>query len=282
MIITSQEARQVLAGRKTQIRVPVRDKRQVTRTNGTSYDSTPFHPHIGRRVPFSVLQQIDGKQRAVPQCTVLVETYRHDFLDDSLKGPRPADAAADRAYDIVAVRAEGHKTTDEFKTTWVRRHDRPWINTQTQRLEIEPSDSMLLERFAKRHADTAVWVVTFCTDPVARDRYLARSPTALESDYTFQPELAARDEHPAVDELTQRRISDEGREYDALRAAGAAEEDLQVLRDIDATIGRLKVMGTRNGVNLRDQVRMQQQIRAGVERKIREQVSRRMQAAKAA
>ena len=265
MILSAEHVRLIRAGKKTQHRIPIRQQRDVTRKNGTTYRSQPFRPHIGMRVPVSVTQQVDGKPQAIPQRTIIVETYETLFLADGL--------------DIIVARAEGHKTTDAFKTNWVRRHDRPWIDAQTQRLEIEPGDDVLLERFARRHADTAVWAVVFRLDPVVSPRYLAASPTSIEADYTTQPELAARGEGAAVDEVTQRRMSDQGREYDALRKAGAAEQDLDALRSLDATIVQLKTMGVRNGVNLRDQVRMQEKIRAGVERKIRDQVARRLTAA---
>lgn len=260
MILSAEHVRLIRAGRKTQHRIRVLEPRSRPAGEHPGFGN---RPHIGP-VPLSTRQRIDGKLVAVPQCTMLIVDYHQATLAD---------------LDITTARAEGHKTTDAYKTWWVREHDRPWINTYTLKHEIEPDDTILIERFENRHTLTPVWVLSCQPEPVTPERYIALDGRGDEHGYTTRPELSVRHIPPAVDEAMQRRISDQGREYDALRAAGAAEQDLDTLRDLDATIVRLRAMGVRNGVNLRDQVRMVQQTRTGVERKIRQQVDRRRQAA---
>jgi hypothetical protein len=68
------------------------------------------------------------------------------------------------------ARAEGFRTTGEFKAYWTRLYDRAWV--AAMELADPLDDIQLVARFDARHAATVVWVIAFETcEPPAR--YLA-------------------------------------------------------------------------------------------------------------
>lgn len=264
MIVTRTQAHQVIAGRKTQARVTVKAEREVTRPNNTTYTSVPFVPQVGGTFTVTLRDTPDTGREDL-----------HIKIADVAVDPGTGKPAPQRLGDIDyhGVRAEGHKTTDDFKMWWVTHHDRAWYLKQAPD-ELSPGD--VVARFDNRHADNSVWVVTLTIDHDARPRMLHKNS---EIGYTTNPSLAMAGESEAVDRVTQEAISRAGRELDALRAMGAAEESLEDLRDIDRQIVKWRTFGLRSGVNVRDQVRMLQQVRSGLERKVREQATSRQQAA---
>lgn len=71
------------------------------------------------------------------------------------------------------ARAEGFRTADDFRCWWVREHDHAWFERHKLGLLDEPLIAaafdgdvsvinwILLKRFTERHAQTAVWVISF-------------------------------------------------------------------------------------------------------------------------
>jgi hypothetical protein len=118
------------------------------------------------------------------------------------------------------ARAEGHRTTDEFKAAWVRQHDRAWLRRQEPDLPADGSDpeplpdELLIERFDRRHADRAVWAIRFELDTSHRPRFMHR---LSERGYTANERDAVPEEPAAVVAATQERLAAEAHERDTLR-----------------------------------------------------------------
>jgi hypothetical protein len=66
------------------------------------------------------------------------------------------------AVTLRDARAEGHRTTADFKVAWVLHHDCEWAEKAQG---SEPEEAQLLTRFEARHADRLVHVVTFTAAP---------------------------------------------------------------------------------------------------------------------
>ena len=122
------------------------------------------------------------------------------------------------------ARAEGFKTTAEFKRYFVRLHDKAWIKRELIDLVSVYDDKqsivdwILLERFERRHAFKPVHVITF---ELLRDepRYLATqrdilSGRADDGEYTLQRHRAI-DELEVVDEITPARFAKKAEEQRA-------------------------------------------------------------------
>lgn len=123
------------------------------------------------------------------------------------------DVREERAGDITfaGARAEGFRTTGEFKAAWVRLHDKAWVQREeTRRAQIgaQLHDDTIVLRFDHRHVDTPVWVIEF-TLPVDPVRLLA--DRHAKADYVDTQARALPDEPEAVDEQTQARISKDAR-----------------------------------------------------------------------
>lgn len=121
------------------------------------------------------------------------------------------------------ARAEGHRTTDDFKADWVVRHDTKWIGDR------DLDEDALLERFASRWSDTMVSVITL--RPVADEpRYLASQLDVLtghtdDGEYTTRRGRAI-DDLEVVDERTMERYAAHARPYGEQQRA-AAQAQLQ-------------------------------------------------------
>lgn len=91
------------------------------------------------------------------------------------------------------ARAEGYRTTDEWKMAWVRQYDRAWLDEHKVDLVSVFDDTVsivnwiLLKRFKQRHAHRDVWALVF--EIADETRYLAH-PTARSGDYTNHPARA--------------------------------------------------------------------------------------------
>lgn len=170
MIFCSRMRQQILAGRKTQTRRPVRAPQVRQRANGTTYTTRPFQPTVGRTV---AVQAGRGKPE-------LFRVHVTGVRSEPVGQISFADA-----------RAEGFRTSDEFREHWVRLHDRQWVTAHP--------DGDLLDRFAARHAGTLVWVIEF--EPIGdQPRLLA---ARSQHGYTTSPALALAGEPEAVSESEQ-------------------------------------------------------------------------------
>lgn len=147
---------------------------------------------------------------------------------------------------LADARAEGFRTSDEFKLYWIRLHDKAWANPKVDCPEcmgigcwdcddtgkvVKPRDDVeLLARFEDRHAHRLVWVIMFEVDRTDRPRYLAAGggwnpanakrdqqlreaghaiPTREEdSGYTRNAALALPGEPEAVSEADQAWITE--------------------------------------------------------------------------
>lgn len=112
------------------------------------------------------------------------------------------------------AKAMGYRNTATFKAAWVQQHDKQWAG------KTDPSEMMLLERFAARHANRLVTVVVF---ELAVDipRFLA-SPGPNQGDYTEQRHRAI-DDLECIDRATQARFSKQAEEFWVERFVERAE-----------------------------------------------------------
>jgi hypothetical protein len=102
------------------------------------------------------------------------------------------------------ARAEGHRTTDDFKAQWVADNDKPWI------ADRDLDDEALIARFNQRWANTMVQVLEL--HPVADEpRYLASQADILNGRTTDGEYVLARgraiDDLEVVDDATTDRYA---------------------------------------------------------------------------
>jgi hypothetical protein len=179
VIFTAQQARAIARGRKTQTRIP--------------WITGRFCPvKVGHDYPVQV---------------------RHGRKLDSVSRITVLGRGQQRAGDITLTeaRAEGCRTTDDWKAQWVRRFDAPWVQREKIDLVAVYDDKVsivnwiLLERFRQRHESTIVWAIAF--EPVVdAPRYLAR-PTRTSGDYVTNPGRAI-DLVEAIDKPTLERYAE--------------------------------------------------------------------------
>jgi hypothetical protein len=110
--------------------------------------------------------------------------------------------------DFTGARAEGFRTTDQFKAYWARLYE-PTVMHNVDEQSDEgifcepPDDEFLVELFDQRHANTLVWVITFQLDTSHHPRLLVPAAgderDADELRYTEDPGRALRDEPEAID-----------------------------------------------------------------------------------
>jgi hypothetical protein len=125
------------------------------------------------------------------------------------------------AIDFNAARAEGFRTTEDFKSYWIWLHDTAWadrtdeeccdIYTASPEDTKSPSELMaarINDRFYQRWALKEVWVLSFELDRTERPRLLA--DRNAKTDYVDAPARALDHEPEAVDIATQLRFSREG------------------------------------------------------------------------
>ena len=184
MIFRPQLARAVIDGRKTQTRRPVKGDQPCRYLVGHDYAVQPGYgkPAIGR------VQILDVRE--------------------------------ERAGDIshYDARAEGFRTTDDFKEYWVRLHDKAWVERERIDLvavydtDVSIVTWILLRRFEQRHAHKRTWVITLTTH-TDTPLYLAH-PTPNSGDYTSQP-CRAIDDLEVIDRTTQERYAKAASQRDA-------------------------------------------------------------------
>lgn len=243
MILQPGQRKLILAGRKTQLRVPVLESRTITRKNGTTYESQPFTPKAGMRIPIA-RRDPDGVVEEV--CGVIVREARHQLLGNVT------------FHDALA---EGHRTTVEFKAWWIRTHAPGWLQTTErafcpgcildtdwpgdqaptcetcggeEEIDLIPSrtDEELAARYDLRHGDMAVWAVTFVLDREQKPLMLAPFGRGDDHGYTSSPTQALHGEGEVVDQATVAAFAQENRERYELTTAS------ERLRERARTLGR--------------------------------------------
>lgn len=189
----------VVTGRITQYRQPVGEPRRVKRPGprgtvrtGRSAErwAYPAEPKVGKVfVVRPAKRHPDTGAVTEPAVHAQVVDVRREWLG---------------AIDYAGARAEGHRTTDDFKEAWVRRADRAVVDrAERWALREFGEDGLhaaLIARFVRHHAAVEVWVVTFRISE-GRDRFLAAGSRG--GDYTTTPARAMDPDAPCVDEFTQ-------------------------------------------------------------------------------
>lgn len=113
------------------------------------------------------------------------------------------------AITFDGARAEGFRTTAEFKAWWVGHYDAAWIKRQ----ETDPTEQQLVERFDTRHASTPVWVYRFALTQAPALLLSTPDPVAGTGDYTSEPARSIDDLEVVDSEIleqyaTQARVTD--------------------------------------------------------------------------
>lgn len=218
MIFTSRQARAIAGGRLTQARIPVFAGRACPMKVGHDY---PVQVRRGRKL-------------------------------DSLLRIKILARGKQRAGDITLAeaRAEGQRTTADWKRAWVRRHDTQW--TARDELFDDGNDivnDILLARFEERHADTLVWAIAF--EPlVDAPRFMAR-PTRTSGDYVAVTARAI-DPVECVDEVTQAHYAKLKRE-DGERRRASFRRDQEEARG-ECKSGKLTNRALRHINNARERL----------------------------
>ena len=137
--------------------------------------------------------------------------------------------------DYAGLRAEGHKTRDEFADAWLCQHDRAWPPVENchacdgdgttdcdqcwdGQVRVHPLDAHpchacggtgeqfadisyddIIARFDDRHAQTRVWVITFTLADVGRYLTPAARPAGSVLGYTSNLRNAMPDEPEVID-----------------------------------------------------------------------------------
>ena len=180
MIFSPKQARRIAAGRKTQERRPI--TRATVRLNDGRLVDRPSHYRVGHDYPVRTGHGQSAELR------IKITAIRFEAVG---------------AITLEDARAEGYRTTDEFKIAWVRTHDEAWIDRHKVDLaevfdddDVSVVDWILLERFRRSHAHRRVRVLVF---DVLRDlsRYMATQRDILsgrsDGDYTSNPHRAIDD-----------------------------------------------------------------------------------------
>lgn len=236
-MIFGSTSRAVLERRKTQTRripgTPRQAKRRDWRRRGISatYITRPWVPQIGATEP---VQPGRGKHAIghIHITAVRQEPVGHISLPDA--------------------RAEGCRTTDEFRVLWVRLHDRAWVRRHaawvTRRgdtalgdlLDIPEIAAQLVARFHARHTNTIVWVIEFRLARSATDdtpRFMAAGTGHVDADgnadYTASASRSIDPDAEAVDAHTQARLTKAARKL-------AAEQRESFRRDLEEERERRK------------------------------------------
>lgn len=227
MIVKASVATAIETGRITVLHRLIQQPREILHPSGNHRRWTqPWTPktrdenHDGLiAIKVYEIDPPSGIRMLVTKCHVIVTTAEQT-------------TAGTITYDTA--RAEGYRTTADWKTSWVRRHD-AWGNqhekiARTIAPTADPSfwidDADLIRRFDDRHADKPVWRCTFEVDPVDAPRWLHRSSDEL---YTGNASLALADPDgsrpEAVEESYQRQFSSEAVQNERAQAKLRWEKD---------------------------------------------------------
>lgn len=193
----------VVAGRITQYRQTVGEPRRVTRPGPRGTQRTgrsaerwayPSEPRVGK--VFVVKRAVrNGATGEVvsPAVHATVVDVRREWLG---------------AITFADAKAEGHRTTEDFKVAWTRDRDsREVARSEAWALRELGEDGLreaLLARFVRHHAAREVWVVSFRLSE-GRDRFLAAGSRG--GDYTSTPARALDPDAPVLDEVELARYA---------------------------------------------------------------------------
>jgi hypothetical protein len=263
----------VLRGKKTQTRRPVQRAPRsewIVRRDGSR-----------RRRPPARVIQVDGQFYRACRYTV-GHTYSVQPGYAKRGDARIIVTAVERQrlgdITFAEARAEGFRTTDEFKQAWVRIHDREWLERElVDRAEIFGDDAVpfiLRARFEQRHADRLVWAITFELD---RESPRLLAPATDDEDYTSQSARALTEPTMGIDGDGHRRpvpepepVDDATLERFAVDAAarragepGRREEALrQRARSLARRLRQEADIGARSGEDvIAELVQIEEQIR---------------------
>lgn len=272
MIFTKRMLDAILAGRKTQTRRVMRPhvagerstyvdrggrtrRRPTARTilwEGSEYRRPPM--------PADVVAVQPGRGRHAIARIVITD------LTSSLVGD----------IDHFSARAEGFRTTDDFKAYWVGLYEKTVPFTRGLFQESDdgivcepPDDELLVDRFDTHHAATPVWVVTFelATD---EPRFLAPAGRSHDSDehgYTIQSNHALEPVE-VVSPAVQAEISREGRERGRVQRGYLDQQLLDEKETLEERLAAARRIAHRRGVNVHAEVRLAERALRSIERKI--------------
>jgi len=154
---TPQQTRAVLDSRQTMTHVIAHPSRTATRRNGTTYETVPFVPKVGLRIPFS----FDDPRAGDPDH----RGRAHIVVTACAAEPAPIGAVT-----AEEAKAAGHRSPEALSEWWVRQHDKDWVARRERRETEQGRDPKVFlrrvigQRFAQRHADTLVWPIRFRLD----------------------------------------------------------------------------------------------------------------------
>ncbi len=229
--------RLVLAGRKTQTRRLAIHRRGLTPprhglTEGQWLRCTTHH--IGRVYP---LERYARGDELLPEQRMRLEAgSRQKPPALTIAHVRCVDLRLQRLgdVDLKDARAEGFRTTDEFRAAWVQARD-------MHRLLMDDDDAnYLLRLFDRCHAHRLVWAFTF--EIIETPRLL--KATSSYDDYTDKPSKAARAEPEAltVDQLAALTRYAPAKDH-AQRRQPVATHAHNIARELDELTRRLPEEG---------------------------------------
>lgn len=172
------------------------------------------------------------------------------------------------------ARAEGFRTTDDFKRYWVRLHDEAWLERQAQAADVPAADlddELLDARFLERHAELLVWVIAFelSVDEVL---YLHRHTAG---GYTTNPAEAMRGDAGTPREIAPPaavvdRYASEAAKRDTERRQHVVDQALEVAGSSrPRRLAVLEKLAEESDVDVSNQLRAIERRLEAVEQKIR-------------
>jgi uncharacterized protein YhfF len=139
LIFGKQLAKDIIRGRKTATRRPVRYTSSTSGTTPVPCRYKPGHTYA--------IQPGRGKPAIGRLKVTHVEQQRAGELT------------------LADAHREGFRTRDDFKAQWVRIHDRAWVAKHkvdlADCLDLSVVSFILCRRFDLEHADIPVWAITF-------------------------------------------------------------------------------------------------------------------------
>lgn len=251
---------QIRESRKTQTRRPMKpyrpehDRDRRTESPTVTVDGRTYH--VPRACDRSYAVQ-PGRGKPSDGLRITLTTVRHEPIGE---------------ITFADARAEGFKTTDDFKVAWVRIHDGGWVRKQETTkladgtaLSHPLEDTDMVERFNARHASTLVWVYEFEVDTSHRVRLLG--DRNARADYVENPVRALDDAGEAIEEERQQRYADEGTQATVARI-GEKERARDLLK-LEDRLAVVRSEAKEKGVDIGPQERAILQRIRGIEKTVR-------------
>lgn len=194
MIFRPELARLIVRGKKTQTRRPLRrppmSEWKVSRKTGRRRRRAPWREVTIDGQAFVACRYEAGRSYAVQPGRTKAADAR--IVVTSVECQRVG------AITFDAARAEGFRTTSEFKAYWTRLYEPELLAGADQRVDgihcVPLEEEMLVECFEARHADTLAWAITFELDTSHHPLLLApaahQERDADERGYTHDPQHA--------------------------------------------------------------------------------------------